>query len=106
MRMALMSTLALAAGAMLAQAQDYSTPGTTAALASFPYCRCDEYRCGAAPYKLLPTTNQMLANGRVQVCFKLTFVGCQINSACCQLIVNSVGKIEFSSGARATMELQ
>lgn len=98
--------LTLAAGALVVQAQDYQTADTVAALAAFPYCRCDEYRCGAAPYKLVPTTNQMLANGRVQVCFKLTFVGCQINSACCQLIVNDVGKVEFSSGARAAMELQ
>lgn len=82
----------------MAQAQDFS-PADTAELATFPYCRCDEYRCGAAPYKLVPTTNQVLGNGRVQVCFTLTFVGCVINSVCCQRMTNDVGKVEFSSGA-------
>ncbi|KAG1658458.1 hypothetical protein FOA52_005622 [Chlamydomonas sp. UWO 241] len=70
----------------------------TAALAVFPYCRCDEYRCAGGPYEVVPTVVENVTADTMRMCWKFVYKGCQINSPCCQKQIDDVDKIEFDSG--------
>jgi hypothetical protein len=78
----------------IANLTDYGT----ASLTSFPYCKCNEYRCAASPYTLSLTSQKNITATSVEFCFTIQYVGCSIPSSCCSQEVNDVGKIEFSSG--------
>lgn len=68
-------------------------------LFGFPFCRCSDYRCGAAPYKMLKASEETLPNGNYKVCFNFNDVGCPTNNACCTSLLQSVGKVEVQAGA-------
>lgn len=70
----------------------------TAALAIFPFCRCDEYRCAGGPYEVVPVQVENVTADTMRMCWKFVYKGCQINSPCCQKQTDDVDKIEFDSG--------
>lgn len=48
-------------------------PSETAALSTFPYCVCDQYKCNMGPYRLnYVGRTETLTN--VELCFKLEVV--------------------------------
>ena len=71
----------------------------TAALLTFPYCRCDDYKCSSGPYKLVPTSLTPATPTVSVMCFTFQFTGCGLAAtSCCRKIMNDVSKIEFSTG--------
>lgn len=80
--------------------EEVATPGSTPVeqLAVFPYCRCDEYRCAAGPYEVVPVQEENVTADIMRMCWKFVYKGCAINSPCCQKQTDDVDKIEFDSG--------
>ncbi|GAX78627.1 hypothetical protein CEUSTIGMA_g6066.t1, partial [Chlamydomonas eustigma] len=72
-----------------------SSGGNTAALTSFPFCSCTDYNCISSPYHLAfggVTQNPTFTD----ICFNIVYVGCELDTKCCQLITNNLGKLEIS----------
>eukprot|EP00195_Chlamydomonas_chlamydogama_P008121 CAMPEP_0202902296 /NCGR_PEP_ID=MMETSP1392-20130828/16775_1 /ASSEMBLY_ACC=CAM_ASM_000868 /TAXON_ID=225041 /ORGANISM="Chlamydomonas chlamydogama, Strain SAG 11-48b" /LENGTH=215 /DNA_ID=CAMNT_0049589043 /DNA_START=201 /DNA_END=845 /DNA_ORIENTATION=+ len=95
--LALVLVLQLAFLPHLGLAQEDEDASGVAALSVFPYCRCDDYRCGAGPYKIVPSSVTQLSATVTRMCFRFMFVGCAINSDCCRTMVNDLFKVEFST---------
>lgn len=68
-------------------------------LFGFPFCKCDDYRCGSSPYLPVKRSEEVLSNGNFRVCFEFQDVGCQTGNACCESILQLMTKIEFMAGA-------
>ena len=100
-------------------------PTDVAALTTFPFCSCQDYKCVSSPYRLgFGGINYVGVN--TNICFTIAYVrgrgivalylhvhgpimsdilpvlwpqvGCDQNNQCCQQITNNLGKIEISVG--------
>eukprot|EP00798_Chlamydomonas_sp_ICE-L_P016269 gene16269-22449_t len=109
-RPALSLLLAVFAGALLqpglsqSDVSDYDPSGDVGygTLQTFPFCRCDTYRCQASPYSLTYFSRTVVGND-VQMCFKFDMIGCGgngypmngVDTSCCKMITDHMEKAEF-----------
>eukprot|EP00798_Chlamydomonas_sp_ICE-L_P027244 gene27244-2499_t len=68
-----------------------------AALDVFPFCSCIDYRCGSAPYDLIPDTIEQISPDVSIMCFTYVYTGCVYPSQCCQTLTDDIFKMEFST---------
>lgn len=81
---------------------DQGDQSDVAHLAVFPFCRCDEYRCGASPWEIVPISVENVTTDRYEdmmvMCWEFLYKGCDIQSDCCERMKDDVDKIEFDAG--------
>ncbi|EFJ44034.1 hypothetical protein VOLCADRAFT_95705 [Volvox carteri f. nagariensis] len=62
----------------------------------FPWCKCETYDCTCNPYTLIPLQpNKRL--GFVRTCFRVAYIGCDPNLACCRGLTDSVQKFSLDT---------
>eukprot|EP00195_Chlamydomonas_chlamydogama_P007818 CAMPEP_0202893022 /NCGR_PEP_ID=MMETSP1392-20130828/2675_1 /ASSEMBLY_ACC=CAM_ASM_000868 /TAXON_ID=225041 /ORGANISM="Chlamydomonas chlamydogama, Strain SAG 11-48b" /LENGTH=224 /DNA_ID=CAMNT_0049577201 /DNA_START=246 /DNA_END=916 /DNA_ORIENTATION=- len=70
------------------------SPEDAAALATFPNCACDTYRCPNGPYRIDYLRRNATATF-VELVFQIELVSCPLTVPCCQILLDSLAKIEF-----------
>ncbi|EFJ49915.1 extracellular matrix glycoprotein pherophorin-V31 [Volvox carteri f. nagariensis] len=76
---------------------DYTPETTAEALATFPYCKCNDYRTRASPYRLrLSGASKNTAGTLAKICYTIDMPGCYDDTnECCKLIYQRLEKIEL-----------
>ncbi|EFJ44033.1 hypothetical protein VOLCADRAFT_95701 [Volvox carteri f. nagariensis] len=71
----------------------------TSSKPGFPWCKCEAYDCTCNPYTLLPV--QLVQRSKpVLTCFRVAYIGCDPNLACCRGLTDSVQKLALDTNAQ------